>query len=144
MKGSTGPQANDEADKFLWDVHKYTNDYIRFADTKAAFTAGVSTALIGAMVSSSVFDSSFRVTPGQWTTVLWIAFFGLLLLVTSLGLSIAAIRPRLWNNKSVGYIFWGSISGHGTAREFTHAVHSLSDRQRSEAVSEHLYVLAST
>jgi hypothetical protein len=29
--------------EFLWEVHRYVNEYIRFADTKAAFIAGATT-----------------------------------------------------------------------------------------------------
>jgi hypothetical protein len=55
------PDKNADATaKFLWDVHKYTNDYIRFADTKAAFVAAASTALIGTLVGSNVLDSCHR------------------------------------------------------------------------------------
>jgi hypothetical protein len=90
------PDKRAEAtDKFLWDVHKYTNDYIRFADTKAAFVAAASTALIGTLVSSTVLDSCFRVTPCAWFKVQWLAMVGLLLLATSLSLAVNAIRPRL-------------------------------------------------
>jgi hypothetical protein len=67
----------------------------------------------------------------------------MLLVVLSLCLSIAAIRPRLKTNTSVGFIYWGSIVGHGTAQHFTTAVHRMSDRDKSEALAKHLYELAS-
>ena len=138
--GSQDPVA--ETGKFLWEVHRYTNEYIRFADTKAAFIAGVSTALIGGLVGSSLFDSCFRTKLCLWTGIQWAGVFGLFSLVASLGLSVAAIRPRLWNNASVGFIFWGSIKGHRTARNFTHAVQGLSTLERTAAISDHLFVLA--
>jgi hypothetical protein len=127
---------------FLWEVHRYTNEYIRFADTKAAFIAGVSTALIGSLVGSSLFDSCFRTTLCLWSKLQILGAVGLILLATSLALSIAAIRPRLWNNTSVGFIFWGSIIGHGSARHFAQALHGLSAKERSIAISDHLFVLA--
>ena len=135
-------QSGVEASGFLWEVHKYTNEYIRFADTKAAFIAGVSSALIGSLVASSLFDSCFKTSLCQWTKLRWAGAIGVLLLATSLGLCLAAIRPRLWNNTSVGFIFWGSITGHGSARRFTHAVHGLSEHERSSAISDHLFMLA--
>jgi hypothetical protein len=131
----------DSTDKFLWDVHKYTNDYIRFADTKAAFVAAASTALIGALVGSSALDSCFRAMPATWLQ--WVAIAGLLLLAVSLILSALAIRPRLWNHTSVGYIFWESIKGHKTARAFSQAISELSASGRTAATSDHLFVLAS-
>jgi hypothetical protein len=48
---------------FLWQVHEYTNEYIRFADTKAAFIVAASTALIGTSISSLILDSFLRKAP---------------------------------------------------------------------------------
>jgi len=131
-----------EASGFLWEVHKYTNEYIRFADTKAAFIVGACSALIGSLVASSIFDGCFKSSLCQWTSLQWTGAVGLLLLATSLGFCLAAIRPRLWNNTSIGFIFWGSITGHGRAQSFTRAVHGLSAHERSSAISDHLFMLA--
>jgi hypothetical protein len=139
----SGPRPDAEASDFLWEVHRYTNEYIRFADTKAAFIAGASTALVGSLVASSLFDSCFRTTPFQWSKLQWAGVAGLLLLAASLALSIAAIRPRLWNKTSVGFIFWGSITGHRSAQEFAREVRGLSARDRAAAISDHLFMLAS-
>ena len=128
---------------FLWDVHKYTNDYIRFADTKAAFTAGAATGLVGALIGSSICDSLFKVRWCHWSTLQWTGLVGMLLVLLSLILSIAAIRPRLWTTKhGSGFIFWESILEHGSARHFTTSVHHLTEREQSEAVSNHLFDLA--
>jgi len=127
---------------FLWEVHRYTNEYIRFADTKAGFIAGVSAALVGSLVASSLFDSCFRSSLCQWSKLQWAGIIGLLMLSVSLALSIAAIRPRLWNSTSVGFIFWGSIAGHGSAREFTKEVERLTAKGMNTAISDHLFVLA--
>ena len=132
----------DSTDRFLWDIHKYTNDYIRFADTKAAFVVAASTALVGTLVSSSIFESCFRRTPCQWSPLQWVALVGLLLLTASLFLSVSAVRPRLWNKTSIGYIFWESIAGHGSPQEFSRAVGELPARMRTRAISDHLFVLA--
>jgi hypothetical protein len=131
----------DSTDKFLWDVHKYTNDYIRFADTKAAFVAAASTGLIGALVGSSALDSCFVVVPATWLE--WCGLAGLLLLATALVLSVLAIRPRLWNHTSVGYIFWESIQGHKTAQAFSQAIGELPGSGLTRATSDHLFMLAS-
>lgn len=139
---SMPPKPDSHTSEFLWDVHKYTNDYIRFADTKAAFTASVVTALIGSLVASSILDSCFRIRLWRWSPLQWVTLLGLILLTGSLVLCIAAIRPRLWNNTPVGFIFWDSIVAHKTAHQFTRALHALTDRQRSEVVSDHLFILA--
>jgi hypothetical protein len=132
----------ESADQFLWQVHRYTNDYIRFADTKAAFIAAVSTALIGSLVSSTIFDSCFRKTLCLWSKLQWVGIVGLLLVIIALAFSVAAIRPRLWNKTSVGYIFWESVAGHGTAQAFSHTVRELQAQDRTTAISDHLFVLA--
>jgi len=134
-------EKNDSTERFLWEVHKYTNDYIRFADTKAAFVAAASTALIGALVGSSALDSCFRIRPG--TVLQCGALAALLLLAASLILSVLAIRPRLWNHTSVGYIFWESIKGHKTAQAFSQAISELPASGRTTAISDHLFILAS-
>jgi hypothetical protein len=143
MTEELGTECANGTEDFLWEVHKYTNEYIRFADTKAAFIAGVSTALIGSLVASSLFNSCLRTTPWSWSKLQWTAAVGLSLLAISVGCSIAVIRPRLWNKVSVGYIFWGSIAGHVTAPNFTRAVQKLNQTERSCAISDHLFVLAS-
>jgi hypothetical protein len=134
--------SGESTDQFLWEVHKYTNEYIRFADTKAAFIAGTSTALIGYLVSSSIFDSCLRKTPCAWSKLQYLGFAGLLLLTATFVLSVVAIRPRLWNKTSVGFIFWDSVAGHGSHQPFSHAVRELTAQARTTALSEHLFVLA--
>ena len=134
--------ADNDRVGFLWEVHKYINEYIRFADTKAAYIAGVATALIGSLVASSLFDSLSRASLCQWSKLQWMGFLGLILLALSLGLSIAAIRPRLWNNRSIGFIFWGSIVGHDTAHNFMRAAQGLTEEEMTKSISEHLFVLA--
>ena len=135
--------SDPEVREFLWNVHKYTNEYIRFADTKAGFTAGAVTALIGGLVASSILDSCLRMSVCRWSILQWLCVLGVLLLSISLALCIGAIRPRLWNNTPAGYIFWGSIVGHGSAHQFTDKVHNLTETDRSRMVSEHLFTLAS-
>lgn len=142
MNDNPFPDPNESTSNFLWEVHKYTNEYIRFADTKAAFIAGASAALIGAMVASSLFDAMFLTTPCLWSKLQWMGIVALLLLAASLVLSVAAIRPRLWNKTDIGYIFWGSIAGHGSMLQFTRSVHELSLKGMSNAISDHLFVLS--
>ncbi len=134
---------NESTSNFLWEVHKYTNEYIRFADTKAGFIAGAATALIGGLIASSLFDSILLARPRLWSNLQWLGFASLLLLVVSLGLSVAAIQPRLWNKTSVGFIFWGSIAGHGSMLQFTRAIHDLSLLGKTSAISDHLFILSS-
>jgi hypothetical protein len=128
---------------FLWQVHEYTNEYIRFADTKAAFIAAASTALIGTCISSTILDSSLRKSPCAWYWSQWTAAAGLVLLSVSVLLSLWAIRPRLWNKTPIGFIFWESIGGHTSASAFSQAIHKTTAHVRTNAIAEHLFILAS-
>ena len=49
--GSGGVPVLDLQD-FLWKTHSYMNDYIRFADTKAAVVIALSTALLGGLIAA--------------------------------------------------------------------------------------------
>jgi hypothetical protein len=109
---------------------------------RPAFVAAASTALIGTLVGSTVLDSCFRINVCAWSATQWVGFIGLLCLSASLFLSVNAIRPRLWNSTSVGYIFWGSVAGHGTSQAFSHAVSDLTATERTTATSDHLFALA--
>lgn len=128
---------------FLWQVHEYTNEYIRFADTKAAFIAAASTALIGTCISSSILDSSLRKALSAWYWSQWYAIAGLLLLSIALVLSLLGIRPRLWNETPVGFIFWESIFGHQSATNSSQTIHKTTAHERTNAIAEHLFILAS-
>jgi hypothetical protein len=128
---------------FLWQVHEYTNEYIRFADTKAAFIVAASTALIGTSISSLILDSFLRKAPSLWYGSQWLAALGLLLLSISLLLSLWAIKPRLWNKTPIGFIFWESIFGHQSATKFSENIHKTTAHERTNAIAEHLFTLAS-
>jgi hypothetical protein len=135
---------NETQSKFLWEVHHYTNEYIRFADTKAAFIATACTALIGALIASKIFDSTFRMPPSQW---LWSQRFSIVA-VTLLGLAVIlcvwAIRPRLpGKNPTGGFIFWESVVAHGSAQAFSQNAAKLQNDDRVAAISDHVYILAS-
>jgi hypothetical protein len=133
----------EDIQDFLWQVHKYTNDYIRFADTKAAFVVGISTALIGASFKATLFDNMFRKPLCQWSLLQYLGLVGISLLFTSIFCSILAIWPRFWNKQPTGHIFWESVVAHGAAEKFTKSVHERSSDQLSRTTSDHLFTLAS-
>src|SRR5262249_7698300 len=45
---------SDEAAKreFLWHTHEYVNEYVRFADTKAALAGAIASTLVGALYTA--------------------------------------------------------------------------------------------
>jgi hypothetical protein len=125
---------------FFWEVHKYMNEYIRFADAKAGFVAAGSTALIGALVSSAIFDAFFKVS---FSGLRMAALIGLLLLLGALVFAVLTIRPRLHGKSlSGGYIFWESVAAHGSASTFRQAASKLDSEDQSAELLNHLFVLA--
>jgi hypothetical protein len=142
-QGQNRPDA-DAASAFLWDVHRYTNEYIRFADTKAAFIATACTALIGSLVASSMFESCCRSSFNGMTDIQWFAALALVLLSFAVLIAVWSIRPRLpGRNPSGGFIFWESVTAHSSAASFTKAFARLSEADRTKALAEHVFVLAS-
>jgi hypothetical protein len=135
-------QHNDK-ESFLWDVHRYTNEYIRFADTKAAFVAGVDAALIGAAVSSSLYDSCLHQPLCHWSAVIWVAIVGITLLSVSIGFCVTTIIPRLGHNVVHGFIYWDSVLAHGSAKQFILAYDALGPETKRHEIANHIYVLAS-
>jgi hypothetical protein len=133
----------DPKESFLWDVHKYTNEYIRFADTKAAFMAGVDAALIGTAVSSSLYDSCLRQTPCHWSAAVWLGISGIIPLGLSIAFCVSTIVPRLWHNVIHGFIYWDSVLAHGSPKQFIQAYDALSPESMTHELANHVYVLAS-
>jgi hypothetical protein len=128
--------------EFLWKVHGYTNDYIRFADTKAAIAATAASGIIGALLSSSVFDSLFKLDWMHWPKLAFVAFSALLLLAVSVSCSIAAIWPRLRSRSFTGFIFWDNIVEHRAPQTFSKAIRTLTNAQMDQSVSDHVFILA--
>jgi hypothetical protein len=133
----------DGKESFLWDVHKYTNEYIRFADTKAAFIAGVDAALVGTAVSSSLYDSCLRQTPCHWPAAVWLGNAGIIPLGISIAFCVSAIIPRLWHNVVHGFIYWDSVLAHGSPKQFIQAYDALLPESLTHELANHVYVLAS-
>jgi hypothetical protein len=71
-----------------------------------------------------------------------LAAVGLLLLSGTVALSLAAIRPRLWNKTPVGFIFWESIFVHPSAANFSDSIHKTTAHERTNAIAQHLFILA--
>ena len=130
---------------FLWKTHSYMNDYIRFADTKAAIVIALSTALLGGLITAEAHHwCSPRllnfVEPAWKESWLGIgALLSILFLVLAFSCAIFAMTPRLWSvqitglwqsikhmfavpkpsaDHSAGFIFCGEILKHGSAENY--------------------------
>jgi Pycsar effector protein len=129
---------------FLWRVHGYTNDYIRFADTKAAFCLGLALALIAALMKSSspgAFSGHIDALSRGGASAL-LSMTALVLLIGSIIAAVMTVRPRLSTHSQKGFIFWEAISAFGAPAIFTSAYAAQSEEELTECLSHHLYTLA--
>jgi|GEM_PF-2484098 len=137
---------------FLWNVHSYTNEYIRFADTKAALTVAWATALLGVLYAERVHAVPNPET-GFWVTSLLAAAA----LCAGFVLAVWSILPRLLCNpiarsspkntkpiatKSVGLIYWGDVLSLNDAVTYQLNVSKLDDENIVEQLSRHIFVLS--
>ncbi len=101
---------------FAWKTHEYINNYIRFADTKAALIIAWSSAILGTLyvgrLHEAVMQSHFTFKGISWATTLATLAFPLL------GVSFLAaawsIIPRLPTKQLSGLVFWESILVHAS------------------------------
>jgi hypothetical protein len=132
---------------FLWKVHSYTNEYIRFADTKAAFCVGVASALIAGLFASKSQDlfmnAILRRGGATWSALACLSLAAFVFLGASIAASVVAVVPRLRAGSGEGFIFWESISDFGGAAEFAAAYRIQTEAKLNECLSDHLYILAS-
>ncbi len=136
-----GDGAKDRLD-FLWKIHGYTNDYIKFADTKAGFVAGTVLVVIGALVASHPFDSLSGIPLAQLHYRVGFGALALVILVFSFICALLAIRPRLRSTVPRGFIYWASVIEHGSDLAYADACKKLSADQMELNVSRHVYALA--
>ncbi|MGB7309781.1 MAG: Pycsar system effector family protein [Candidatus Acidiferrales bacterium] len=142
--GAGPPSDPKQMQDFLWKVHGYTNDYIRFADTKAAFCLGLASALMAALIRRSfpgTFVAALRSSHhfSIWTLLVLAA---LTFLVGSIVASVMTVRPRLITRSQKGFIFWEAISSFDGPGAFTAAYSAQPERELTECLAHHVYTLA--
>jgi len=127
---------------FAWNVHEYINEYIRFADAKAGAVIAFASALIAALYAAGLHKQVLTkpLSESGWFGVLAVAAF--LLLGTGVLLAGYAIRPRLINRQSQGFVFWGSILGYGTSTDLWRAFQNQAEEHLTEHLVHHLHTLA--
>ncbi len=128
--------------EFLWSVHAYINEYIRFADSKAGFCVALDAAVMGALYTAGTHTQFMTAPPLQWTLLAWISFAAFAALFASIVLAVSAVRPRLWIQSTKGLIFWDSITKHGNPDAFTNAVVSEPVPELDTHLAHHLYSLS--
>jgi hypothetical protein len=143
---SPGADGMMQKREFLWKVHTYTNEYIRFADTKAGFCVGTASALIAALFASKshelFIDAFSHKSSGTGNFLPIVSLLAFVALGTSIVAAVTAIRPRLWSRSNKGFIFWDDISKYGSATEFAAGHEIQTEIELTECLSRHLYTLA--
>ena len=127
--------------EFLWKVHGYVNDYIRFADTKAAFCLGVASELVGALFSSKS-QELFLKPPQTFTLLAWMSLAAFLFLVFSIGSAVIVVYPRLWIHALKGHSSYMAIAEFPSAKAFAADFGLQSDQELNDQLSNQLYSLA--
>lgn len=128
--------------EYLWNTHKYKNDYIRFADTKAAFTVAFCSALLAAMYKDGLHQVFLATAPKVWSPTAWIAVGSFLSLAIAIGCGVWTIRPRLSSRQPKGLIYWGGIAEHGSPEMFWNSLRTQSQDQLTEHLAHHVFRLS--
>jgi len=128
--------------EFLWKVHTYVNDSIRFGDTKAVFCVGIASALIGALFASKCHELFMGVAPSQWTALGFTSLSAFVLLAISIGAAVTVIRPRLWTHSEKSFVFWKAISKFDAPSTFTSEYEAQPEAALNAHLAHHLYSLA--
>jgi hypothetical protein len=150
---------------YLWKAHDYTNNDIRFADTKAVMSIGFCSALISGLFAARLqrfilCGPSFT-NIGLYETLMGVGTtLALLMLSGAVLSSVWAFIPRLWDKRlptqwmrlkhvfwrtpstTRGLMYWEHIRAHQSPHEFWTTVASLSESELAEKVAEHLFVLS--
>lgn len=137
---------------FLWNVHSYTNEYVRFADTKAALTVAWATALLGVLYAERV-----HAVPNPETGFWVISLLAAAALCAGFILAVWSILPRLHcmpiarsspknkktsATKPVGLIYWGDVLSLNDAETYQLNISKLDDENIVEQLSQHIFVLS--
>lgn len=154
---------------FLWKTHSYLNDYIRFADTKAALVIALSTALMGGMLSVEAHHwcspRLLDIENPAWKQT-WLGV-GAVISLSSLTLaflsSILTLNPRLWSTAtsgliatikhnmstaaptlahSPGFIYWGEILAHSSPDNYWASMSRQTKGDLEQYLGKRLFVLA--
>ena len=89
----------------LWKVLEHTNDWLRFADTKAA-GALAGAGVLGGLAANALLDDTTHLR----TDALWFVIAGLACLLVSTGLAVFVIVPRLSVGEPTSLIYYEHVA----------------------------------
>lgn len=123
---------------YLWKVHEYTNEYIRFADSKAAILLAASGGLLGWLWSVQ----TGRPEGAPKTVAFWLAWIAMSCLLGAAVASALVIAPRLATKQTAGFLYWGSIMAHQGREVFMKNMKAKRPVDLQEYLGNHLFELA--
>jgi Family of unknown function (DUF5706) len=136
-------QPLDDAQKreFLWNIYTSTNNYLQFADTKAAFCVGISSAFIGALFVAKA--QLIFTNGGPKTLTGFVSLGAFLLLAASMAASVAVVRPRPWKPEENKFVFWDGIATQfELAQSFVHDFGEQTDAELTSHLARDVHDLA--
>lgn len=131
-------EVDDHKGSFLWNVHQYLNQYIQFADGKAAASFTATSALLIWLLTRTKELSSLC---SQSTTNTYLVWIGIISLAVSCTFAISVFLPRLWSSHKKGIIYWGEVAAFRNSEEYLAALHSRGFALNDE-IGRHVYVLS--
>jgi hypothetical protein len=129
-------EGSSDRAEFLWNVHSYMNEYIRFADAKAGLVVAWASAMLGALAGARLHDKIDANLQGAFCLA------GVLSLLIAFALAFWSIVPRLWTRQPIGYIFWKSILAHKSKDQFVSGIMAQSADELNGQVAGHVFDLA--
>jgi hypothetical protein len=69
--------------QFLWNTHSYISEYVRFADSKAAFAGTLAGGLLAALYGAKAHVFVLSTSIGQWGLATWLAVAATVTLVAT-------------------------------------------------------------
>jgi hypothetical protein len=148
---------------YYWNIHSYTNEYIRFADEKAGIITLIQTGVIAAMYSTGLHLSCgpwmLCKEPSLYHTILGsVTAIGLFGLLAGLYCSIRAIAPSLLHefspafrasvlnlppsNLPEGPIYFGQVATFATKDAYISYLEKLDSELQLKSIASHIHVLA--
>ena len=127
---------------FLWNTHKYLNDYIRFADTKRRFTVALVSTVVGDLFAGKLHDLFLLTAPKQWTVIAWLSAGAFFALGASIACGVWTIRPRLLSKQSKGFLYWGGVTEHRSPEAFWNELRRQSQERLAEHLGHHVFCLS--
>jgi hypothetical protein len=154
--------------EFAWNVHAYTNDYIRFADTKAAFYVAICGGLLACLYALKAHALLSLYTIDLKHFSLWITFVSSVSCLAHIGLLLCclfsawAVVPRLWKEfltpwqrakkqvnevlndtpPKTGLIFFNEVTNYKEKEDYAKVVAEATLDVALEAVTSHVHALA--